>query len=399
MTKAEIEQNGLNYLASDDFKEAQKKNAEQIKIQKKFLNRFTPSFVATMDIDDYVEGKENGYKNSFCYILEFQLDAMGMIRGSTAAPKFGIYYSEEDGEYKFLNNSKFGSTPDEIFRNVRQAIVDLLNDGANGNLAAMDVSPLSPMFKAKIYYTFNSDVALPIYSEKHVDFFIRALGIPCDIDNTGAFEKRALIVNWKNASSVFKDITTLELMDFLYSSYGFKHETDILKANEASSIKVESIDVISDKDVIDRKIKESTKSQRKPNYEEINRKKSAVGSAGEDFVLEYEKKKVKNRKLRKLIERVSVKDDSLGYDIKSFDATGNEIHIEVKTSTNGNPDKVDFFISSNEYQKLQSDPAYMIYYVCGINKAKKTIIILTKGNLADVTFEPIAYKITSKINN
>ena len=34
MTKAEIEQNGLNYLASDDFKEAQKKNAEQIKIQK-----------------------------------------------------------------------------------------------------------------------------------------------------------------------------------------------------------------------------------------------------------------------------------------------------------------------------------------------------------------------------
>lgn len=397
MTKAEIEQNGLNYLASDEFKKARKKNAEQIKIQKKFLERFTQEFVATMSIDDYVEGKEAGHKNSFCYILEFQMDAMGMIRGSTAAPKFGIYYSEKDGEYKFLNHSKFGNTPDEIFRNIRQALVDFLDASSNGDLSAMEKNLLSPMFKGKIYYIYNSNKALPVYSEKHVDFFIRALEIPCDIDNTGAFEKRALIVDWKNASSAFKDITTLEFMDFLYSSYGFKYEIDLLKDGVNPQVKVQSITVISGKDAIDRQVKESTMSQRKPNYEEINRKKSAIGSAGENFVLEYEKERVKNRKLKKLIERVSMKDDSLGYDIKSFDEAGNEIHIEVKTSTSGSPDKIDFFISSNEFEKLQVDSAYMIYYVCGINKAKKTIIILKKDNLTDVHFKPIAYQITSEI--
>jgi hypothetical protein len=394
MTKYEIEQYGERYFASDDYNEQKKVNAEQMAIRDAFMKRFTPEFVAQMDIDDYVEGKDATYKNSFCYILEFRLERMGMIRGSYALPKFAIIYSEDKGDYVFYPNSKFGKDKDEIFANVRQEIVNLIDAGARDDYAALESNKLSPMFKGKIYYVYYPEKALPVYSEPHVDFFIRALGIPCDIDNTGAFEKRRLIVDWKNSSDVFKDHSTLEFMCFLYSSYGFKRETDILKVGQDPN-QAGTIEIIEGKDVIDRVVKQSTASHRKPNYEEINRKKTAVGAAGEDFVLEYEKKQ--HKKYRKQIVRVSLKDDTKGYDIISFDDNGNETHIEVKTCTQGDVNKVDFYLTSNEYEKLQSDPAYRIYYVCGLNRKDKKIIILTHANLAQVTFEPIAYKITAKV--
>lgn len=394
MTKYEIEQYGVSYFASDDYKEKKKINAEQMRIRDAFLKRFTPAFVAKMDIDDYVEGKKFTSKNSFCYILEFQLESLGMIRGSFAIPKFGIIYSDEKGDYDFYPNGKFGKTKDEVFTNVRQEIVNLLDAGKRDDYPALDSNKLSPMLKAKIFYVYYPEKALPVYSETHVDFFIRALGIPCDIDKAGAFEKRRLIVEWKNNSDVFKDHSTLEFMNFLYSSYGFKRDTDILKGGEKQA-QAGSVEVIQGKDVIDRVVKPSTASRRKPNYEEINRKKTAVGAAGEDFVLEYEKKN--HKKYRRRIVRVSLTDDSLGYDIRSVDDNGNETHIEVKTCTQGDVNKVDFYLTSNEYEKLQSDPAYRIYYVCGLNRKNKKIIILTHANLAQVTFEPIAYKITAKV--
>ena len=396
MTKSEIEQYGKSYFSSDEFKEQKKVNAKQLLIRDEFLKRFSPAFVAKMGIDDYVEGKKATFKESFCYMLEFQLEQLGVIRGSYALPKFGIIYSEEKGDYDFYHGSKFGKSKDEVFANVRQEIVNLIDAGKRDDYLALESNRLSPMLKAKIFYVYYPEKALPVYSESHVDFFIRALGIPCDIDKAGVFEKRRLIVEWKNSSAVFEKHTTLEFMNFLYSSYGFKRDTDIIK-KLSSFGSSDEIEVIQGQDVIDRVVKPSTASHRKPNYEEINRKKTAAGAAGEEFVLNYERKN--NIKYRGKINRVSLEDDSLGYDIISCDASGNKKHIEVKTCMHGGIDKVDFYLTSNEYDKLLSDPAYMIYYVCGLNTKNKKIIILTRENLDQITFEPIAYKVTAKVKD
>jgi hypothetical protein len=78
----------------------------------------------------------------------------------------------------------------------------------------------------------------------------------------------------------------------------------------------------------------------------------ALGRAGESFVLEVERRQLAKLQRSDLSERVrwiSDEDgDGAGYDILSFDASGRERLIEVKT-TNGGA-STPFFLSRNEYE-------------------------------------------------
>ena len=389
MKQEELEELGTNYLNSDNYKNDKKRHEEQLKIRDKFVKQFTLDKLKLMTIDDYIEGK--GSKASFCYQIEFGMQWLGQIRGSFANSKFVLHYSKEKKDYTF-QSGKFGSSLNEVFNNVRQEIIKLVEDGANDNIDGLENNKLSKMFRGKIYYVYYPDKTLPIYNSEHIDFFMKNMGIPVT-DDLNYFHKIKMMLQWKNDSTVFRDFSNLEFMAFLYSSYGFQKEINILKGkNELSNIEPE---FITDQTIIDRVVRESTKAHRIPNFEEINRKKSAVGMNGELFVLEYEKKK--NKKYARKIKRVG-NETSLGYDIESYDVDGNVKHIEVKTCSSGSLEKIDFFISSNEYDKLQNDPLYVLYYVCGLSSKNPKILVLNKNNLVDVTFTPIAYKIRGKVD-
>lgn len=387
----ELESFAEDYLMSDVYKNNKSDLAEQEKIRVYFTEkRFPLDKVKTMSIDDYVEGKSDTYRDSFCYILEFRLQKLGQIRGSYVKSKFVIHYSETSGKYEFQPGSKFGKTAEEVFSNVRKEIVNLIEAAENDDYSSLESNRLSKMFKGKIYYVYYPDKTLPIYNEEHIDFFIRALDVKCDIDKIGIFEKKRIIIEWKNSSKVFSKMTNIDFASFLYSDYGFGKETNILKKKEVSYD--DEPEIIDDIDLIDRAVKNSTHSNRKPNYEEINRKKTAIGLSGEEYVLNIERKH--NKKYKNKIERVG-DNPSYGYDILSYDLNGKEKHIEVKTSVYGDINKVDFYITAHEKEKLESDDCYKIYYVCGMRGKKRKIIVFTKENLSEVTFDPIAYKITA----
>lgn len=82
----------------------------------------------------------------------------------------------------------------------------------------------------------------------------------------------------------------------------------------------------------------------------------SLGRAGEEFVLELEKKRLEKFQrpdLSRKIRWVSADEgDGAGYDILSFEPDGRERLIEVKT-TNGAA-RTPFFISENECQKAQA---------------------------------------------
>lgn len=389
MTKEELELQGNKYLNSNDYKYDKKHDKEQLKIRDRFVKQFTLDKLKTMSIDDYVEGKDS--KSSFCYQIEHKMKSIGDIRGSFANSKFVLHYSKEKKDYTF-QSGKFGSNLEEVFINVRKEIVKLVEDGANDNLSGLEENKLSNMFRGKIYFVYYPEKTLPIYNSNHIDFFMRNMGLSYN-DDLSYFSKIKMMLQWKNDSTVFKDFSNLEFMHFLYGSYGFKDEIDIIKGKKALS-KIE-VEFITDQTIIDRVVKQSTKAHRTPNFEEINRKKSAVGMNGELFALGYEQKQ--NKKYASDIKIVS-DNPSLGYDIISYDANGNEKHIEVKTCSSGSLDKIDFYISSNEYGKLQNDPLYVLYYVCGLSSNKPKIIALSKENLVDVTFTPVAYQIRGRID-
>jgi hypothetical protein len=91
-----------------------------------------------------------------------------------------------------------------------------------------------------------------------------------------------------------------------------------------------------------------------------------LGRAGEEFVLEIEKKKLEKVNRPDLLKKVrwvsEDEGDGAGYDILSFEADGRERLIEVKT-TNGAA-RTPFFLSENECQRAAaSAESWRLYRV------------------------------------
>jgi hypothetical protein len=88
----------------------------------------------------------------------------------------------------------------------------------------------------------------------------------------------------------------------------------------------------------------------KRDYLAREARNASLGLAGEEFVLDYEHYRLSSLGKENLADRVEhvskTKGDGLGYDILSFDATGRERFIEVKTTAFGK--QTPFFISRGE---------------------------------------------------
>jgi hypothetical protein len=86
------------------------------------------------------------------------------------------------------------------------------------------------------------------------------------------------------------------------------------------------------------------------NYIEREARNRSLGSAGEEFVLEYERTRLIRAGHERLASRIEhtavVRGDHEGYDILSFDTDGAERLIEVKTTKYGQ--QTPFFVTKNE---------------------------------------------------
>lgn len=88
----------------------------------------------------------------------------------------------------------------------------------------------------------------------------------------------------------------------------------------------------------------------KRDYIERESRNSSLGLAGERFIVQYEQWRLSTlgeERLAGKVEHVSVtQGDGLGFDVLSYDATGRERFIEVKTTSFGK--ETPFFITRNE---------------------------------------------------
>lgn len=386
-----IEESAESYIDSDIFNEKLKYNKELEKKWEQFLVKFGKDKIMHMTLDDYCEGTKY-YKESFCYIMERgYLSGLGSIRNSTADAKFGIHFNKTKGSFTFLK--KWGDTKEEAFNNIKKAIYDLLECGETNDIEGVVKNHLSEMFKSKIFFVYFREKALPIYSVSQLDFFIKALGIPCQLDRTNPFEKRRLLIEYKNDSPILSKLSTLEFMQFLYSSYGFKKETDILKKDSKINNYIkETIELLPISELFNRKVKSTSNViAAKPDYEKIYKNQVALGDLAETKVVQFEKNN--NKKYSNKITRLSAYTDSYHYDVLSFDKNGNEKHIEVKTKSGGSAKNIDFHISAKEYETMQKDPAYMIYYVVGLKTGHITIIPINKAMLDTVDLIPESFRV------
>jgi hypothetical protein len=114
------------------------------------------------------------------------------------------------------------------------------------------------------------------------------------------------------------------------------------------------------------------------NYIEREARNRSLGAAGELFALNFERARLISLGREKLASRIEhtskVRGDHEGYDILSFEETGVERLIEVKTTKYGAD--TPFFVSRNEVStsELRSD-AYQVYRLYGFRQAPKLYLL------------------------
>lgn len=129
------------------------------------------------------------------------------------------------------------------------------------------------------------------------------------------------------------------------------------------------------------------------NYLEREARNVSLGKAGEEFVLEVEHQRLWNAGKQQLAERVEhvsqTQGDGLGYDILSFEETGKERLIEVKTTRFG--PMTPFFASRNEVNVSARLNNYQLYRVFKFGKDPK-LFILSGALEQSCKLEPVQYR-------
>lgn len=129
------------------------------------------------------------------------------------------------------------------------------------------------------------------------------------------------------------------------------------------------------------------------NHIENDKEKARIGELGELLVLQYEQERLRSLGVNKEPEHKSKSEgDGLGYDILSYDEKGNEIFIEVKTTSSGA--NTPFYITRNELEKSkQANDKYFLYRLYDFDESNnKAKYYKQKGDLTELCMNPILYK-------
>ena len=132
------------------------------------------------------------------------------------------------------------------------------------------------------------------------------------------------------------------------------------------------------------------------DYIEEAKSQKELGDAGEEFVYQLERAKVKKYKLSKdkKVRMVSKLDgDGLGYDILSYDKHGNPIYIEVKATMG--PENGSIFITANELEMSEKhSEQYYLYRVYDFNTTKmEGKLSIRQGSLKPLCISAQTYKV------
>lgn len=135
-------------------------------------------------------------------------------------------------------------------------------------------------------------------------------------------------------------------------------------------------------------------SPRKVDYDSLNKNKKTRGTLGEILVFNDEVDRLAEKGIKKDVEHVALtQGDGLGYDILSYNDLGEEIYIEVKTTTS---DKVDgFYLTPKEIKVCKDNKDnYRLFRVYNLNTTNGTYSVeVYDGNelLTLFDFEPVSF--------
>jgi hypothetical protein len=311
---------------------------------------------------------------------------LGRIQGSNAS-KFGVFFDKETQHYEFT--AKFENENIAITF-LREQIVRLLEAGRTNDLKAIRQIEISPMFKGKILFLYYPERYLNVFSEEHVDHYLRKAGLDGLDDDLDVLAKRELLLAFKASDEVMSGWTTYEFMHFLYDAWrplpkSSKVPTALRKYMDAEdfppahSTRGEFISFELGDAIVPPKQGEQKRGSGEIDFEKQNRQNKRIGDQGEDVVYLEERRWLETNgrhHLAQNVEAVCRKDPNAGYDIKSFELDGMLKYIEVKSTISKPPThntRVRFYISAGEFEQAQKLPNYYLFIVFDVKSANPKI--------------------------
>lgn len=217
-------------------------------------------------------------------------------------------------------------------------------------------------FMSYLSFVLDSTRYFPVHSG-NFQKLLRFYGNDVNFSGTVTWERYRFILD-------LADLLEEKLVQYKYLDRIAVHSymwviSELIRKEQIKPIKKNSIDFS----------KEFEKRKRKAENREL------LGLKGEEYIYKSEIEKLENLgkpNLAKKVKLVSFKDDSEGYDIKSYDKNGNVILIEVKTTTRAKQNDGGFWLTSNEYEVGKKNPNWKVYRVWEIDKTPTYDIL---GNL------------------
>lgn len=136
------------------------------------------------------------------------------------------------------------------------------------------------------------------------------------------------------------------------------------------------------------------KGPKKVDHARKHERNQSIGLLGEQFALKYEQWRLRNHhSLRDRISHVSLNDDTLGYDILSWNEDETPRYVEVK-STQG-PLETRFFLTASEIRCAESNPqSYVILRVANLNGSP--ICCEINYPFDELSIQPTVFDVTFK---
>ncbi|MEU3980075.1 AAA family ATPase [Streptomyces sp. NPDC026672] len=134
-----------------------------------------------LTLDRYALGMpyDAGTGHPFCWYMEYGTEALGSIRGGSAA-KHIIYRQRRSGEWRLpASLQKAGASIDEAWRLVRTEFVtafDAVRSGDFHGIEELDLLSYGQALVTKALATYFPDDFLPVYSASHLQHFTELLG-------------------------------------------------------------------------------------------------------------------------------------------------------------------------------------------------------------------------------
>ncbi len=369
------------------FKDREKNNH----LLDSFLKLFPQEKIKNLDIDEYVVGK--GAK-TFCWWIEDELAAHGDIRPKnlTSFQKFGLDYDKTNKAYRFggkkVKKTRFGSNYEEIFANIRKALVELIEAASSHDYDTIAECPLNDLFKNKITYLYNRDEYLPIYSDGDLNVVLALLDIPFSVEENRIFKRKKLFDFYKQLGR--NDISTLDFMRFIYNEAGYRpflrSENNLKLKDKVNAKKYILIDV--DKTTEINKEKKSGGNGLVTETAETIQTKKMSGKKGEEIVKEYLLLHKEELGVIGEIDCACEYNDYAHYDY-SYETSTGTIYIDVKATKSNRKNVVNFEMSDAEFDFMQKHyDSYYIFYINNVFEGDTILRIPSKY----IFVRPFKYK-------